>query len=130
MPLRYVVQQRKNPKNSAAEPKYYLINKSFDAIDRDFLINDMVLNTSLTAHEAETGIDYLFKTIPKYISLGFTVKLGKLGYFCVSIKSKGSDTEEEATVDKINRKRLIFIVGKSMRKIINELPTEKHTKVQ
>jgi len=43
-----------------------LINKSFDAIDRDFLINDMVNNTSLTFNEAATGIDYLFKSISEY----------------------------------------------------------------
>ena len=130
MSIRYVVQQRKNPKDPAADPKYYLINKSFDAIGRDFLINDMVNNTSLTANEAATGIDYLFKTIPKYISLGFTVKLGRMGYFTVGIKSEGSDTEEEATTDKIKRKRLVFIVGKDVRKQINDLPAEKHTKVQ
>ena len=130
MAIRYVVQQRKNPQDSAANSKYYLISKSFDAVDRDFLINDMVLNTSLTTHEAATGIDYLFKTIPKYISLGFNVKIGRLGYFTVAIKSEGSETEEEATVDKIKKKRLVFIVGKDVRKQINDLPAEKHTKIQ
>jgi len=129
MAIRYVVQQRKSPKDPTANPKYYLINKSFDAIDRDFLINDMVTNTSLTFNEAATGIDYLFKSIPKYISLGFTVKIGRMGYFTVAIKSEGSDVEEEATVDKIRRKRLVFIVGRDIRKQINDLPAEKHTKI-
>jgi len=130
MAIRFVVQQRKNPRNPAADSKYYVINKSFDAIDRDFLINDMVQNTSLNFNEAATGIDYLFKAIPKYISLGHTVKIGKLGYFTVGIKSAGSETEEEATADKIKWKRLIFIVGKDIRKLINDLPAEKHTKIQ
>ena len=107
-----------------------MISKSFAPIDRDFLIKDMVTNTSLTAQEATTGIDYLFNSIPKYISLGFTVKIGKVGYFTVAIKSEGSDMEEEATSDKIKRKRLVFIVGKDLRKQINDLPSEKHTKVQ
>jgi predicted histone-like DNA-binding protein len=130
MAIRYVVQQRKNPKDTAASPKYYLINKSFDSIDREFLIEDMVNNTSLTFHEAATGIDYLFKSIPKFISLGFTVKLGKLGFFTVGIKSEGSETEEEATADKIKSKRLVFVAGKNVRKQINGLPAEKHTKIQ
>jgi len=130
MAIRYVVQLRKNPKDPAASPKYYLINKTFAPIDRDFLIKDMVQNTSLNFQEASTGIDYLFKAIPKYISLGFTIKLGNLGYFTVGIQSEGSETEEEATAEKIKRKRLVFIVGKDIRKIINELPVEKHTKVQ
>ena len=130
MPVHYVTQLRVNPRDPAANPKYFLINKSFDSIDRDFLIKDMVTNTSLTAQEAATGIDYLFKSIPKYISLGFTVKLGNIGYFTIGIRSKGSDTEEEATVDKIKRKRLVFIVGRELRKLINDLPVEKHTKVR
>ena len=87
-------------------------------------------NTSLNFQEASTGIDYLFRVIPKYISLGHTVKIGKMGYFTIAIKSMGSDTENEATAEKIKRKRLVFIVGKEIRKQINEMPVEKHTKMQ
>ena len=125
MSIRYVAQQRKNPRDPAASSKYYLINKTFANVDRDFLIKDMVKNTSLTANEAATGIDYLFDSIPKFISMGFTVQIGKLGYFTVGIKSEGSDTEEEATPEKIKRKRLIFIVGKEIRDEINNMPVEK-----
>ena len=126
MSIRYVVRSKKNPKDPAAAPKFYLITKSFAAIDRDFLIKDMVKHTSLTAQEAAAGIDYLFDEIPKFISLGFTVQIGKLGYFTIAIKSEGSDTEEEATVDKIKRKRLVFVAGKGIRRMINEFPAEKH----
>jgi len=125
MSIRYVVQQRKDPRDPAASPKYYLINKTFANIDRNFLIKDMVKNTSLNANEAATGIDYLFDSIPKFISMGFTVQIGKLGYFTVGIKSEGSDTEEEATADKIKRKRLIFIVGKEIRDEINNMSAER-----
>jgi len=125
MSIRYVVQRRKDPRDPAASQKYYLINKTFANIDRDFLIKDMVKNTSLNANEAATGIDYLFDSIPKFISLGFTVQIGKLGYFTVGIKSEGSETEEEATVDKIKWKRLVFIVGKEIRDNINKIPAER-----
>ncbi len=128
MSIRYIVTPKRDPRNPGADPKFYLMTKSFASIDRDFLINDMVENTSLNAHEAATGIDYLFKKIPKFISLGFTVQIGKLGYFTVAIKSEGSDTEEEATVDKIKRKRLIFVTGREIRKMVNEFPAEKHDK--
>jgi len=124
MSIRYVVQKRKDPRDPAASPKYYLISKTFAAVDRNFLIKDMVKNTSLTANEAATGIDYLFDSIPKFISMGFTVKLGNLGYFTVGIKSEGSKTEKEATPDKIKRKRLIFLAGKDVRKQINEMAVE------
>jgi len=124
MSIRYVVQQRKDPRDPAASPKYYLISKTFAAVDRNFLIKDMVKNTSLTANEAATGIDYLFDSIPKFLSMGFTVQLGNLGYFTIIINSEGSDTEQEATVDKIKRRRLVFVAGKEVRQLINEMPAE------
>ena len=130
MSIHYVVKQKKNPRDLSSDPKYYLVSKSFSAIDRDFLIQDMVTNTSLNFQEAATGIDYLFKVIPKYISVGHTVVIGKMGYFTVAIKSEGSDTEEEATTDKIKRKRLVFVAGREIRKQINEMTAEKHTKMQ
>jgi len=124
MSIRYVVQQRKDPRDPAASHKYYLISKTFAAVDRNFLIKDMVKNTSLTANEAATGIDYLFDSIPKFLSMGFTVQIGSLGYFTIIINSKGSDTLEEATADKIKRKRLVFVAGKEVRKQINEMQAE------
>ena len=128
MSIRYIVTPKKDPRNPDATPKFYMMTKSFAAVDRDFLIKDMVNHTSLTAQEAATGIDYLFEVIPKYIFLGFTVQIGKLGYFTVAIKSEGSDTEKEATADKIKRKRLVFVVGKDIRKKINEFPAERYDK--
>jgi nucleoid DNA-binding protein len=126
MSIRYVVQPRKNPIDLSAAPKFYLITKSFAPIDREFLIKDMVNHTSLTQQEAATGIDYLFEVIPKYISLGFTVQIGKLGYFTVSIQSEGSNTPEEATPDKVKRKKLVFVCGKEIRRQINDTVVEKY----
>ena len=126
MALRYEVRQIKNPKDPSASPKYYLTAKTFAPIDRDFLIKDMVNHTSLTQQEAATGIDYLFEVIPKYISLGFTVLVGKMGHFRIAIKSEGSDTPEEATVDRIKSKRLVFFCGSDIRKQINGCSVEKY----
>ena len=128
MSLRYEVRQIKNPKDPSAEAKYYLTAKTFAPIDRKFLIKDMVNHTSLTKQEAATGIDYLFEVIPKYISLGFTVQIGELGHFRIALKSEGSDTPEEATVDKIISKRLVFFCGAEVRKQINECSVEKYSK--
>ena len=85
----------------------------------------MVRNTSLTAMEAATGIDYLFNAIPRLLELGFTVQLGELGYFMVSIKSEGSDSQEEAVPDKIRSMHLRFIPGLNIRKQVNDFPVEK-----
>ena len=99
--------------------------KSIGSIDRDYLIADMVRNTSLTMMEAATGIDYLFGSIPRLLELGFTVQLGALGYFKVSIKSEGSDIIDDATPDKIKSMHLRFRPGAEMRKKVNEFPVQK-----
>jgi len=126
MSVRYVSALLRNPHDENAPKKYYLIEKSVGNIDRDYLIRDMVRNTSLTRMEAATGIDYLFAAIPRFLELGFTVQLGALGYFRVSIKSEGSDVVEEATPDKIKSLHLRFIPGHEIRKQVNEFSVEKY----
>jgi len=126
MSIHYVVQPRKNLMNPGDAPKYYPVSKSIKPIGRDFLIKDMVKNTSLTFQEAATGIDYLFDSIPKYLSLGFTVQIGKIGYFRISFKTEGCETPGEVTPDKIKRKRLIFVCGREIRETINGFSVEKY----
>jgi len=126
MAIRYTIAQLRNPQDPSAPKKFYLIEKSLGSIDRQYLINDMVRNTSLTPMEAATGIDYLFSAIPRLIELGFTVQIGELGYFRIGISSEGSDTKEEATPDKIKTMRLRFIPGNGIRKRVKDFAVEKH----
>ena len=125
MPVRYVPTPLRNPLDPAAPKKFYLIEKGVGNVDRNYLIKDMVRNTSLTPMEAATGIDYLFKAIPRFLELGFTVQLGTMGYFKVSIKSEGSDTVAEATPEKIRSMHLRFIPGNDIRKQVNEFSVSK-----
>ena len=125
MAIRYVITGISNPLDRSAPKKFHLIEKSIGAVDRNYLIRDMVRNTSLTPMEAATGIDYLFNAIPRFLELGHTVLLGELGYFKVSIKSEGSDTKKEATPDKIRSMHLRFIPGSDIRKRVNEFAVEK-----
>ena len=125
MAVRYITVELESPSNRTLPKKFYLIEKSVGHIDRDYLIKDMVRNTSLTEMEAATGIDYLFSAIPRFLELGFTVQLGRLGYFKISIRSRGSDTAAEATPDKITGIRLHFYPGVDIREDVNRFSVEK-----
>jgi len=125
MAIRYVSTQVRNPLDPSAPKKFYLIQKSVGSIGRDYLIKDTVRNTSLTPMEAATAIDYLFNAIPRLLELGFTVQLGELGYFRVTIKSEGSDLMEDAAPDKIKSIHLRFIPGEEIRKRVNDFSVEK-----
>ena len=129
MSIHYVVQAKKNPLDPQATLKYHPVSKSLKPLDRDFLINDMVEHTSLTYQEAASGIDYLFEAIPKYLSLGFTVQIGKIGYFRITFKTEGSATPQEVTPEKIRRKKLVFVCGKEIRHKVNNFAVEKYPEV-
>jgi len=116
---------RKNPRDLTAQEKYYLRAKSVGKIDRDYLIKDMLRNVSLTQPEAAGAIDYLFEAIPRFLQLGFYVKLGLLGSFRATINCEGSDTVEEATVDKVKRIHLRFVCGKELKDAIEKSSLEK-----
>jgi len=125
MAIRYVSKQLRNPMDPSAPKLYYLIERAVGNVDRKYLIDDMVRNTSLTYMEAATAIDYLFNSIPRLLELGLTVQLGELGYFKVSIKSNGSDVEEDAIPDKIKSMHLRFIPGAGIRERVNKFHVEK-----
>ena len=130
MPIRYVNAQLRNPQDPTAPQKHYLIAKTVGNIDRNYLIKEMVRNTSLTPMEAMTAIDYLFNAIPRLLELGFTVQLGEMGYFMVIIKSEGSDTADKATPDKIRNMRLKFVPGANIREQVNWRETRTHISKQ
>ena len=125
MSVRYVTTELGNPQNVMAPKKFYLTEKSIGSIDRNYLIKDMVRNSSLTPMEAATGIDYLFEAIPRFLELGFTVQLGELGYFKVFIQSEGSDVVDEATPDKIRGIRMRFMPGEGIRERVKDFSVKR-----
>lgn len=117
MSISYCKTEIKNPLDRT-KSLYYLCARAYASTSREWLIEDMVRYTSLTAEEATTAIDYLFEAIPRYLRLGMTVQLGKFGYFKYTIKSQGSELPEDATPDKIKSIHLRFVPGKGVRKMV------------
>ena len=68
--------------------------------------------------EALTGINYFTKSLIHFLSMGFTVQLGNLGYFKITIKSKGSPTLEDVIAGKLTAIKLHFYVSEAMRKMV------------
>lgn len=129
MPIRYVVQKRANPTDLTAPKKYYLIAKSLGCVTRKDFIEQMVLHTSLTPNEAATGLDYLMEALPRLLKMGFTVKLGELGYFKTTISSEGCLKESDISTKNVRNVRVRFVCGKSMRTEVKEALLEKFPEV-
>lgn len=125
MPILYTVRKKKLSIDGQREEKFYLVAKRWEQISYENLLEDMVRNTTLHAAEARSALDYLQESIPRMLETGNSVSLGSLGRLNVTIKSEGSDTEEEATHHKIKDIRVHFIPGKALRNRIRRLPVGK-----
>ena len=124
MAINYTIVKRKNPQNRDAKELYYLNTKSLGCMKDEDFVDDMVRNTSLTRKEAETAVEYFADSLFKFLSLGFTVRLGKLGYFKITIKSKGSKNKKDATKDKLLKISINFIPNKKSANIISGFDIE------
>jgi len=118
MAIHYVIRKKANPVKPDVEPSYYMIQKSFGMISTEQLVEHMVQNSSLTEMEALTGIHYFTKSLIHFLSIGFTVQLGDLGYFKITMKSKGSSKPEEVIAGKLTAIKLHFYVSEAMRKMV------------
>lgn len=125
MSIHYKVQQKGNPRDLTAPKKYYLTARSLGYVDRKEFIDQMVRNTSLTANEAASALDYLLEALPMLLKMGFTVKLGELGHFRTTISCEGSAQEADATIKKVRDVRIKFVCGRGLRQEIQNAPLEK-----
>jgi|GEM_PF-1344673 Bacterial nucleoid DNA-binding protein len=125
MSILYEVQERESSFAKGRARRYYLIAKSTGRIGRDDLIQYMVKHASLTPSEAASALDYLFESIPHFLKLGKIIDLGNLGNIKVTIRSEGSDSEEEATVRKVKEIYPHFTPSKKLKEAMQEIPLEK-----
>ena len=125
MSISYTIVRRKSPQKKDDKGLYYLNAKSLGCVNEEKFVEDLVQNTSMTPEEARAVISYLIKSLIKYLSLGFTVRLGKLGYFKITIKSKGSKKKEEATKDKIQKILLNFIPHKRTASTVSDFHVDR-----
>ncbi len=125
MAINYKVIARPDPQHPEEERKFYLNVKSLGCVNEETFIQDLVRNTSMTKEEAASVISYLAKSLVKYLALGFTVRLGKLGYFKLTIKSRGVKSLEEANYNQIEKIQLNFIPDKRFARLINGFKVQR-----
>ena len=125
MSLLYHIVPRKNPQKADAPHKYYIQLVKRGHIDFDKLMLRACEETTLNPNELRMGIDRAFTKAEEYLEEGFTVGFNRLGYVKVDSTSEGSETEEEATPDKVKRTRLHFKFGKDILDRLQRVGFEK-----
>jgi predicted histone-like DNA-binding protein len=115
MALFYKKVRRGNPANPAAPKLWYPILKSVGLVKEKEVSKLLAEETTLNPKEAEMTLYRMLKVITRLLLDGHTVQLGELGSFRITVRSKGSATEEEVNPNKITELRVHFTSSETLR---------------
>ena len=115
MSLLYSRRKRQNPQDRTAPEKYYLEAKPRGFIDLEALLDAACDGNTADRDEIRLSINRMFKKAEEYLSLGFNVHLGELGYMELTIRSRGASVETDATPLMATDIVPHFIFGEKMR---------------
>jgi nucleoid DNA-binding protein len=114
-----------NPQDRNAAPKYYLRTKIRGHKTHRDILAGAARNTTLNAKELDMGISAWFEEVVRSLGDGFSVEVAGLGTFSLSVKSKGSDTEAEATAAKRESLQIHYAANPEIRDTVNRFTMEK-----
>lgn len=121
--MKFVICPRSNPQKRE-EVKYYLLAKTLGSVDLNKICEEIALSSSLTRGDVNNTVMCFLDTIPKYLKMGFSVKLGELGSFRLSIHSEGSAAIEDVSPSKVKKINPVFVASSKLKKEISDTPVE------
>ncbi|GHT13626.1 hypothetical protein FACS189426_18800 [Bacteroidia bacterium] len=107
--------QRGNPRNPDAPKLWHPILKSVGLVKEKQVAKLLADETTLNPKEAEMTLYQLLKVVTNLLLEGHTVQLGSLGSFRLTVRTEGSEKEEEANASKIKHLQLRFAASEEMR---------------
>ncbi|MDR3246507.1 MAG: HU family DNA-binding protein [Prevotellaceae bacterium] len=125
MSILFTVKKRKNPGNASAPEKFYLISKIRGHKKHKNILEDAARNITSSPKEVDLSVSAWSESVVRSLSDGFSVEVAEFGTFSVSIRSEGSDTEEDATVAKKESVQINFKASPELRDMVNRFHLEK-----
>jgi nucleoid DNA-binding protein len=126
MSLLYVVTPIASPQDRAAAPKYYLRAKIRGHKTHKDILAGAARNTTFNAKELDVCVSAWFEEVVRSLGDGFSVEVADFGSFSLSLKSKGSDTEAEATAAKKEFVHINYTAHPDIRNTVNRFTLEKY----
>ena len=108
------VVKRKNPKDVTKSAFYPSIALQ-TPVKRNSFYDDIANESTMTKHDLKAGVSALEAQLIKYLKEGYSVRLGDLGSFHVSVKSKKGGKATAADVSSADVKCLRVHFSKSAR---------------
>lgn len=126
--MKYVVQQRENPRNPEQQQKYYLIAKTLGRVGLHELSKEIALATSLTRGDVVNTIESFLDCIPKYLMMGYSIRIDEFGTFSLTLSSEGAETAKDAKPSNVKHIRIAFRPSPVLRRLISDAPIEEFPK--
>ena len=111
--LKYFVKEGKHPRTEA--PIFYAMACPVTTIKLNTLAQEISSECTVTPHDTRAVISVLEEKIIQHLQNGQSVRLGLLGSFCPTIKSKSTAKADAFTVDNIRQVGVAFRPSSTMR---------------
>jgi predicted histone-like DNA-binding protein len=126
MALKYkIVQQAEPGVKGGGQFHYYLRAAGRELITTDMLAERLARQSTLSTVDIKAVLWALTDTIPELLMNNYSVEVGELGIFSVSMKSGPADRIEEATWRNIRDLKVNFRIGKRIQEKVKNANFER-----
>ena len=117
MAIPFISRTRINPQNKGAPAKYYPAAACIAEVNTNQLAEEISESTTLTSTDILGVINSLLRIIPKYLMLGYKIRLDTFGAFKLGLKTncKGYDKAKEVTSNDISGVKILFLADSMMK---------------
>lgn len=121
----YSVVQRKNPKEPDSPAKFYAQAQARGEMGVREIAERLQRECTLTRSDIVAVLTALEDVVCEGLQGGEIVRLGELGSIQVGLSGKGADKAEEYNDGLIQRKRILFRPGMTLRNMLSTLSFER-----
>lgn len=91
--IKYIIRKFENKTAEAQAYRYQIVQNGY--VDKQCIIDDIVMATTLTKSDISALLTSLEDVLKSHLSQGRSVRLGCIGSFRPTFKSRSSETAEE-----------------------------------
>ena len=118
----YRLVQKANPLDQEHKQRY-ATSVNAGKIDTRMIAKTLAQKSSLTTGDVINVLENLMEEIPRWLSLGYSVSLGELGTFRLSLSSQWVKEQKEFNTRTI-KKKVVFLPSKSFKSELKTIPFE------
>lgn len=111
--IKYKLKEGKNPRTE--EPMFYAMPIPVTTVKLDALASEISKECTVTPHDIRAVISAMEEKIIGHLQNGQSVRLGLLGNFCPTLRSRSSKTEKEFTTKNITGISVCFRPSATMK---------------